>query len=135
VSDLRAHLDQVDIKRAHQIEAETRHDLMAELRTFAEHACRRADFCTWRYLDRHRGQRGCLALRAALDLDIGPIGDVLDSLAAQIYRWAETPPWPSLTCNRPSRTTVGYRLAQYGQDCCRPGGTARRRGTPFGERF
>ena len=34
--DLRAHQDEVDIARAHAIESEIHHDLMAEVRTFAE---------------------------------------------------------------------------------------------------
>src|SRR5205807_3941954 len=35
-ADLRAHQDQVDIARALTIESEIHHDLMAEVRTFAE---------------------------------------------------------------------------------------------------
>src|SRR3954462_4673932 len=38
VADLRAHQEQIDITRAMEIEAEIRHDLMAEIRTFAEQA-------------------------------------------------------------------------------------------------
>jgi adenylosuccinate lyase len=37
-ADLRAHLEDVDIERALAIEAEIQHDLMAELRVFAEQA-------------------------------------------------------------------------------------------------
>src|SRR4051794_27968093 len=36
VADLRAHQDEVDIEHAHAIESEIHHDLMAEVRTFAE---------------------------------------------------------------------------------------------------
>ncbi|MCB0176052.1 MAG: adenylosuccinate lyase, partial [Anaerolineae bacterium] len=36
VDDLRAHIDEIDVDRAHQIEAEIFHDLMAEVKTFAE---------------------------------------------------------------------------------------------------
>jgi adenylosuccinate lyase len=36
VADLRAHAGDVDIERAHEIETEIRHDLMAEAKTFAE---------------------------------------------------------------------------------------------------
>src|SRR5512147_64816 len=38
VADLTAHADQVDLPRALEIEAEIHHDLMAELKTFAEQA-------------------------------------------------------------------------------------------------
>src|SRR5512135_1111677 len=36
VADLRAHQDDVDLERAQALEAELRHDLMAEVRTYAE---------------------------------------------------------------------------------------------------
>jgi adenylosuccinate lyase len=36
VADLRAHVDDIDIARATEIEREIRHDLMAEIKTFAE---------------------------------------------------------------------------------------------------
>ena len=36
VHDLKAHAEQIDIPRALQIEAEIHHDLMAEIKTFAE---------------------------------------------------------------------------------------------------
>ena len=36
VADLRAHQEQIDIARAEEIEREIRHDLMAEIKTFAE---------------------------------------------------------------------------------------------------
>jgi adenylosuccinate lyase len=36
LTNLRAHEDQGDVARAHEIEAEIRHDLMAEVRAFAE---------------------------------------------------------------------------------------------------
>ena len=35
VDDLRRHAGEVDVDRAHQIEAEIHHDLMAEVKTFA----------------------------------------------------------------------------------------------------
>jgi adenylosuccinate lyase len=117
VSDLRAHLEQVDIERAHQIEAETRHDLMAELRTFAEQ-------CPVGGPILHLGATStdiednadALRLRSALDLVLGQLATLLDSLAAQIYRWAETPTMAFTHLQPAEPTTVGYRLAQYGQD-------------------
>src|SRR5512137_357700 len=36
VSDLKTHADQIDIERALQIEAEIKHDLMAEVKAYAE---------------------------------------------------------------------------------------------------
>ena len=36
VADLRAHADEVNVERALQIEAEIRHDLMSEIKAYAE---------------------------------------------------------------------------------------------------
>src|SRR5688572_20072024 len=36
VADLRAHQDNINIERAHTLEAELKHDLMAEVHTYAE---------------------------------------------------------------------------------------------------
>jgi adenylosuccinate lyase len=36
VADLRAHQEQIDLERAHIIEQEIQHDLMAEVHTYAE---------------------------------------------------------------------------------------------------
>src|SRR5262245_29248222 len=36
VEDLRAHQDDIDLERAQQIEAEIKHDLMAEVKVYAE---------------------------------------------------------------------------------------------------
>ena len=36
VDDLRAHADQIDVDRAHEIEKDIQHDVMAEVKTFAE---------------------------------------------------------------------------------------------------
>src|SRR5688572_25950583 len=36
VADLQEHVDDIDLERAHQIEEEIKHDLMAEVKTYAE---------------------------------------------------------------------------------------------------
>jgi adenylosuccinate lyase len=117
VADLAAHKDEVDIERAHQIEAEIRHDLMAELRTFAEQ-CRIGGAVL------HLGATSmdiednadALRLRAALDLILGQVTELLRCLADQIRRWAETPTMAFTHLQPAEPTTIGYRLAQYGQD-------------------
>jgi adenylosuccinate lyase len=116
-ADLRAQVDQVDIQRAHQIEAEIRHDLMAELRAFAE-ACPLGGPIL------HLGATStdiednadALRLRAALDLILERLAALLQALADQIERWAETPCMAFTHLQPAEPTTVGYRLAQYGQD-------------------
>jgi len=117
VADLRVHVDEVDIRRAHQIEAEIRHDLMAELRTYAES-------CPVGGPILHLGATSmdiednadAVRLRDALDLVLERLATLLQPLAGQIERWAATPAMAFTHLQPAEPTTVGYRLAQYGQD-------------------
>jgi len=117
VADLRVHVDEVDIGRAHQIEAEIRHDLMAELRTYAES-------CPVGGPILHLGATSmdiednadAVRLRDALDLVLERLVALLQALAGQIERWAETPAMAFTHLQPAEPTTIGYRLAQYGQD-------------------
>jgi adenylosuccinate lyase len=117
VDDLKAHVDQVDVERAHQIEAEIHHDLMAEIKTFAEQCPIGGGII-------HLGATSmdiednadALRLRQSLDLIILKTKTLLAELATQIERWAATPAM-ALTHLQPAEpTTLGYRLAQYGFD-------------------
>jgi adenylosuccinate lyase len=117
VADLKANADRVDIDRAHAIEAEIHHDLMAEVRAYAEQCPVGGGII-------HLGATStdvednadALRLREALDLILKRLRGVMETLATQIERWAETPAiaWTHLQPAEP--TTLGYRLAQYGQD-------------------
>ena len=117
VADLQAHVDEVNIERAHQIEAEIRHDLMAELRTYAES-------CPVGGPILHLGATSmdiednadAVRLRDALDLVLDRLATLLRALAGQIERRAETPAMAFTHLQPAEPTTVGYRLAQYGQD-------------------
>jgi adenylosuccinate lyase len=117
VADLRAHVDDVDMQRARQIEAEIHHDLMAELRTFAEQCPAGGPIL-------HLGATSmdvednadALRLRAALDRVLDRLATLLQSLADQIQRWAGTAAMAFTHLQPAEPTTVGYRLAQYGQD-------------------
>jgi adenylosuccinate lyase len=117
VADLRAHVDDVDMQRARQIEAEIHHDLMAELRTFAEQCPAGGPIL-------HLGATSmdvednadALRLRAALDRVLDRLATLLQSLANQIQRWAGTAAMAFTHLQPAEPTTVGYRLAQYGQD-------------------
>ena len=117
VADLEAHADQVNLERALTIEAEIHHDLMAEIRAFAEQ-------CPVGGGVIHLGATSAdvednadaLRLRQACDLLLGQLRGLLSALAGQIERWADTPTI-ALTHLQPAEPiTVGYRLAQYGQD-------------------
>ncbi|MCB9137741.1 MAG: adenylosuccinate lyase [Caldilineaceae bacterium] len=117
VADLRAHEDEIDIDRAAAIEREIRHDLMAEIRTFAEQ-------CPIGGPIIHLGATSmdildnadALRLQQALDLIATRLRAVLQALARRIIQEAETPAIAFTHIQPAEPTTIGYRLAQYGQD-------------------
>jgi adenylosuccinate lyase len=117
VADVRAHMDAIDLVRAGEIEAEIRHDLMAELRTFAEQ-------CSIGGGILHLGATSAdiqdnadaLRIRSALDLLLKPLRDVLLALADQIDATASSVCIGFTHIQPAEPTTLGYRLAQYAQD-------------------
>ncbi len=117
LADLQAHQDDVDFERAQEIEAEIHHDLMAELRTFAEQ-------CPTGGGKLHLGATSmdiednadALRLRDSLDLILAGLDALLEALAAQIERYAKTPCLAYTHIQPAEPTTLGYRLALYAQD-------------------
>ena len=117
VAELRAHQDTIDIARAEEIEREIRHDLMAEIKTYAEQ-------CPTAGAIIHLGATSmdvldnvdALRLRAALQLIITTLQKLLSTLATRITEHAHTPAIAFTHIQPAEPTTVGYRLAQYAQD-------------------
>ena len=117
VDDLRAHADMIDMDRALEIEAEIHHDLMAEVKTFAEQCPIGGGII-------HLGATSmdiednadALRLRESLDLILDKLTGLLAELATQIERWADTPVIAFTHLQPAEPTTLGYRLAQYGFD-------------------
>lgn len=117
VEDLRAHAHQIDMARALEIEAEIHHDLMAEVKTFAEQCAIGGGII-------HLGATSmdiednadALRLRESLDLILDRLTGLLTELATQIERWAATPVIAFTHLQPAEPTTLGYRLAQYGFD-------------------
>ncbi len=116
-ADLRAHADQVDVDRALEIEAAIKHDLMAEIKAFAEQCpvgggivhlgATSADI---------EDNADALRLREALDLVLKRLRALLARLAEQIDARAGQPCLGYTHIQPAEPTTVGYRLAQYGLD-------------------
>ncbi len=117
LADLRAHREDVDLARAAEIEAEIGHDLMAELRCFAEQ-------CPVGGGVLHLGATSAdiqdnadvLRLREALDLLLMWLRALLADLAGQIEAHADHVCMAFTHLQPAEPTTVGYRLAIYGQD-------------------
>jgi len=117
VADLEAHQEDVDIARAHQIEAQIHHDLMSEVRAFVEQ-------CPVGGPIIHLGATSmdvednadALRLRESLVLLRQWLVEVLAAFADQIQRYADTPTMGFTHILPAEPTTVGYRLCQYAQD-------------------
>ncbi len=116
-ADLRAHQAQIDVPRALQIEAEIHHDLMAELKTFAEQAPLGGPIL-------HLGATSmdiednadALRLRQALDILLPRVRTLLLRFAGRIEQSAHTPIMAFTHLQPAEPTTLGYRLASYAQD-------------------
>ncbi len=117
LSDLVAHQDAVDLARAAEIEAEIRHDLMAEIRTFAEQCpvgggIIHLGATSMDALDNVEVMR----LQQALDLVQGRLAELLGVLAGLVEQHAGLACIGFTHLQPAEPTTVGYRLAQYGYD-------------------
>ena len=107
----------IDLKRAHEIEKEIGHDLMAELKTFAEQAkvgggklhlgATSADI---------EDNADIIRIKSALAIIRANIIKVLAELAKKIKQNSSVPcmGWTHLQPAEP--TTLGYRFAAYAQD-------------------
>lgn len=117
VADLRAHMDDIDLEQAEDIERTIHHDLMAEIKVFAQQ-------CPVGGPIIHLGATSmdiednadALRLRESLELIIVRLKELIAGLAEQIERWADMPAVAFTHLQPAEPTTIGYRLAQYGQD-------------------
>lgn len=117
VDALKARADDVDIARSLQIEAEIHHDLMAELKAFAEQVPSAGGIL-------HMGATSMdiednadvLRLREALDILLGKLRKLLLTLAEKIDQWADTPVMAFTHIQPAEPSTLGYRLSMYAQD-------------------
>src|SRR5512147_1322032 len=90
VADLRAHVEEIDMARALQIEAEIKHDLMAEVKTYAEQCPIGGGII-------HLGATSMdvednadvLRVRESLDRILAEVRTLLRSFAAQIEQYAD----------------------------------------------
>ena len=117
VEDLRAHQRDIDMAKAHAIEAEIHHDLMAEVRFYAAQ-------CEVGGGIIHLGATSmdiednadAIRLREALDRVVGRVEELMEAVAGSIETWADTPTMAFTHLQPAEPTTIGYRLAQIGQD-------------------
>ncbi len=117
LADIQSHVDHIDIGRALEIEGEIHHDLMAELRTYAEQ-------CPQGGGSLHLGATSmdiednadALRIRQALDLLLPRLQGLLLQLADTVEAQAQLPVMAFTHLQPAEPTTLGYRLSSYAQD-------------------
>ncbi|NIT53737.1 MAG: adenylosuccinate lyase, partial [candidate division Zixibacteria bacterium] len=117
IVELQSQAENVDISRAFEIEEEIHHDLMAELKAFAEKApsggrslhlgATSADI---------EDNADVLRTRQAFELILDKLKILLLTLADAVDQWAELPLMGFTHLQPAEPTTLGYRIAFYAQD-------------------
>ncbi len=116
-ADLRLHAKEIDLPRALAIEAEIQHDLMAEVRTFAEQARIGGGIIHFGATSMDvEDNADAMRLRDGLDLTLASVRAVLTALQAHLVKYADTPLIAFTHIQPAEPSTLGYRLAQYAQD-------------------
>ena len=116
-ADIEAHVNDINIERALEIKSQIHHDLMAELRTFAEQ-------CTLGGGVLHLGATSmdiednadAIRLRRAVDIILVKLGELMGVIADKIENHAHTTVMAFTHLQPAEPTTLGYRIASYAQD-------------------
>ncbi|MBM3122934.1 MAG: adenylosuccinate lyase [Chloroflexi bacterium] len=117
VEELRAHVDRIDLERAATLEAEIGHDVMAELRTYAEQCPQGGAILHWGLTSADVQDNADVARqRAALGLLLGRLRAVLLAFADQIDATSDLAVIGYTHMQAAEPTTLGYRLAVCAQD-------------------
>lgn len=117
LADLEARVDSVDIERALEIESETRHDVMAEIRTFAEQCPVGGGIIHWGATSADVTDNvDVLRQRESLRLLARHMRELLLTFAERIEATADLPVMAHTHIQPAEPTTLGYRLALVAQD-------------------
>ncbi|MGH4039218.1 MAG: adenylosuccinate lyase [Sphaerochaeta sp.] len=117
VKELIAHKDDIDIDRATEIENEIHHDLMAEIKTYAEQCPNGGSII-------HLGATSmdvldnmdAIRLKEALDITIRKSKELLSLFVDKMSEYKDLPCMAFTHIQPAEPTTVGYRFAQTAQD-------------------
>jgi adenylosuccinate lyase len=117
IDDIKSHAADLDLPRAFEIEAEIGHDLMAELKAFAEKCEIGGAVLHWGLTSADVQDNAAVVLqKAALALILKKLRDLLLLLADRIETTAAMPIMGFTHLQPATPTTLGYRLAFYAQD-------------------
>jgi adenylosuccinate lyase len=117
IAELEYHVNDIDIPRALEIESEIQHDLMAEVKTYAEQ-CHIAGGII------HLGATSmdvednadAMRVRSSLELILKKTRELLLVFSDKITKYSELPVMAYTHLQPAEPTTLGYRLAFYAQD-------------------
>ena len=117
LADIQAHANDIDIPRALQIEQTTRHDVMAEIKTFAEQCpvgggVIHLGATSMDILD----NADVLRQKEALGIVLDRLRALILSFADLVHTYADTPVMGYTHLQPAEPTTLGYRFAQTLQD-------------------
>jgi adenylosuccinate lyase len=117
VADLRANAEKINVARSLEIEKEIGHDLMAEVKAFAEQATLGGGLIHWGATSADiTDNADILRQKQSLKLLRGKLAELLRAFAEQI-RTQHSLVCMAYTHLQPAEpTTMGYRLALYAQD-------------------
>jgi len=117
VQDLKKHMREVDMARAHEVEKKIHHDLVAELKVFAGQCPKGGTIL-------HLGATSMdikdnaevLLITQSLDILLPKLGNLLKTLAGKVEAYAGVPVMAFTHLQPAEPTTLGYRLAGTAQD-------------------
>ncbi len=117
LDDLKSHQNDIDIERILEIEKETRHDIVAAIKEFAEKTKIGGGKI-------HLGATSMdivdntdsIRIKESLEIIERNLKEILQSFAKQIETYADTPCMGYTHLQPAEPTTIGYRLALYAQD-------------------
>ncbi|MBN2555880.1 MAG: adenylosuccinate lyase [Anaerolineales bacterium] len=117
IDDIRDHVEEIDLARASELEAEVGHDLMAELRCFAEQCPVGGGVLHWGLTSADiQDNADIVRQKAALSLLLTRLRSLLLILAERIDQNAELPVMGYTHLQPAEPTTLGYRFSTYAQD-------------------
>ncbi|MEM9775096.1 MAG: adenylosuccinate lyase [Chloroflexota bacterium] len=117
VADLMSQAENINIPRALEIEKETRHDVMAEIRAYAEQCPVGGGIIHWgaTSADVNDNVYG-IRIKSSLQLLAKRLGELLEAIAEKIEATADLPVIAHTHIQPAEPSTLGYRFAVYGQD-------------------
>lgn len=117
VADLRAHAEDINISRALEIEKEIGHDVMAEVRTYAEQCSVGGGIIHWGATSADiTDNADVVCQREALALALDRLRTLLLAFAERIETTRDLACMAYTHLQPAEPTTFGYRLAMYAQD-------------------